>query len=143
MTYCYDFPRLALTVDCCVFGRKNDAIYILLVKRGKDPFRNQWALPGGFVEMDELLADAASRELYEETGLRIEAMSQLYVFDGLQRDPRGRTISVIFWAFSDRLSEPLAGSDASHAHWFQIDQLPGLAFDHEEVIKLARKKIPV
>jgi 8-oxo-dGTP diphosphatase len=143
MAFCYDYPRPSLTVDCCVFGRKNNATYILLVKRGKAPFMNQWALPGGFVEMDELLAAAASRELFEETGIKIKEMKQLHVFDGLQRDPRGRTISVVFWAFSNQLPEPHAGSDAKHAQWFEIDQLPPLAFDHQDIITLARKKISV
>ena len=96
--YNYEYPRAALTVDAIVFAKENNSIFILLIQRGNEPFKNMWALPGGFIEMDETLENACKRELAEETGLQVEKMTQFKAFDAVNRDPRHRTISVIFFA---------------------------------------------
>jgi 8-oxo-dGTP diphosphatase len=130
--YTYKYPRPALTTDALVI--KKETAEILLVQRGIEPFKGQWALPGGFVNMDELLADACKRELEEETGLMIEKLEQFRVYDAVERDPRGRTISVIFYGFADKGATVKGGDDAADAAWFSLDGLPGLAFDHAQVI---------
>ena len=130
----YKYPRLALTVDalvCSVIKNKN---YILLIERGIDPFKGMWALPGGFVNMDETLQEACIRELQEETGITVKEMKQFKTFDAINRDPRHRTISVVHYTFIDELLEVKGGDDANKAQWFLLDELPALAFDHQEVI---------
>lgn len=132
--YSYKYPRAALTVDAIVFVKSDTTTFVLLIERGREPFRNKWALPGGFIEMDETLEQACIRELEEETGLQVEKMEQFRAYDAINRDPRHRTISVVY---SVRLEEqkPVTGSDdATQAKWFSIDQLPELAFDHAEIL---------
>ncbi|WP_321375215.1 NUDIX hydrolase [uncultured Draconibacterium sp.] len=132
--YSYKYPRAALTVDAIVFVKSDTTTFVLLIERGREPFKNKWALPGGFIEMDETLEQACIRELEEETGLQVEKMEQFRAYDAINRDPRHRTISVIY---SVRLEEqkPVTGSDdATQAKWFSIDQLPELAFDHAEIL---------
>lgn len=135
MSYCYDYPRPALTTDAIVFCREKQTIYILLIERGIEPFKNYWALPGGFVHMDEDLETACARELEEETGLRNLKLKQLAAFGAVDRDPRGRTVSVVFWSEIQQLLVTEAGDDASEAAWFPIDELPPLAFDHHIIIQ--------
>ncbi len=133
-TYCYEYPRPAVTVDIVVL---TDDGSILLVKRRSDPYAGRWALPGGFIDMDETLADAAARELAEETGVAGLALRQLKAFDAPGRDPRGRTIGV---AFLSEVSGPLdatAGDDAADAHWYSLADLPPLAFDHDQIVACA------
>ena len=132
--YSYKYPRAALTVDAIVFVKSDTTTFVLLIERGREPFKNKWALPGGFIEMDETLEQACIRELEEETGLQVEKMEQFRAYDAINRDPRHRTISVVY---SERLEEqkPVTGSDdATQAKWFSIDQLPELAFDHAEIL---------
>lgn len=132
--YSYKYPRAALTVDAIVFVKSDTTTFVLLIERGREPFKNKWALPGGFIEMDETLEQACIRELEEETGLQVEKMEQFRAYDAINRDPRHRTISVVY---SVRLEEqkPVTGSDdATQAKWFSIDQLPELAFDHAEIL---------
>lgn len=125
-------------VDCIIFS--GDCEKILLIQRGQEPFQNMWALPGGFIEMDETLAESAARELEEETGLRNIPLIQLAVFGDPDRDPRGRVISVVFWAKVNASEVKIsAGSDAALAQWFDLECLPELAFDHREIIESAIK----
>lgn len=133
MSYTYLYPRPMLTVDCIIMTQ-NPKPKMLLIKRGNAPFKNKWALPGGFLEMDEELHHAAQRELQEETGLRLKTLTQFKTYGTLNRDPRGRTISVVFYSI---INEPLlttANSDASKAEWVSIDSLPKMAFDHDKII---------
>lgn len=133
--YTYKYPRAALTVDAIVFVKNESSTAVLLIERGSDPFKNKWALPGGFIDMDETLEQACIRELEEETGLKIDEMQQFRTYDAISRDPRHRTISVVF---SARLSEKQwvkGADDAAQAKWFRLDALPELAFDHAEILK--------
>ncbi|MDT0690078.1 NUDIX hydrolase [Salegentibacter sp. F188] len=131
--------EIAITVDSVVLSNTNNKFKALLIKRKNDPFKNQWALPGGFIEEGEDLEEAAKRELLEETGLKIESMEQIRAFGKPGRDPRGRMISIAFLSriFSEETLKP--GDDAKEAAWFDIDNLPELAFDHEEIIAAARR----
>ena len=141
--YCYEFPRPALTVDCVVFGVKpGETLQILLIQRRHDPFEGQWALPGGFVDPDEDLQTAALRELEEETGVRDVFIEQLFTFGAPGRDPRGRVVSVAYYALVNLARHPVrAASDAEDARWFSVDELPELAFDHREIIARATERL--
>ncbi len=143
MPYTYDYPRPSLTVDCVVFGyRPDDALRVLLIQRGGEPYRGQWALPGGFIEMDEDLETSALRELEEETGVRDVFIEQLYTYGKPGRDPRGRVISVAYYALVNRDRHPAtAASDADDTEWYGLDELPKLAFDHAEIINTARNRL--
>jgi len=132
--YCYPYPRPAVTVDIVLIARGDS---VLLIRRKADPFQGHWALPGGFVEMDETLSVAAARELAEETGLTGLQLKQLRAFDEPTRDPRGRTIAVAFLGETDDQPAPTAGDDAADARWHNLDLLPELAFDHDEIIACA------
>ena len=135
MAFTYKFPRPALTVDCLIIDDRAPEIKILLIKRDNPPFEATWALPGGFVEMHETLNNAALRELEEETGIKGIKLEQLYTFDAINRDPRGRTISVVFLGYIINDPEIRASSDAREVKWFFIKNLPTLAFDHKEIIE--------
>jgi len=138
MSYTYTYPRPAVTVDCLIFSRSGENIQLLLIQRDNQPFEGSWALPGGFVEIDEPLESAAHRELEEETGIHDIRLEQFHTFGKPGRDPRGRTISVVYYGFMDHQSqEAAAGSDARNARWFDILHLPELAFDHHEIIQRA------
>ena len=140
MPFTYEYPRAALTVDALIFSK--DLKRVLLIKRGMPPFKGQWALPGGFVGMDETLEEAVSRELEEETGLVGLKLNQYRAFSALDRDPRHRNISIVFFAFIDHShAEVKAGDDASDSRWFKLNKLPDLAFDHNEIIELASKDL--
>ena len=132
--YSYNYPRAALTVDAIVFYQTENKTSVLLIERGREPYKNKWALPGGFIEMDETLEKACIRELQEETGLQVEKMKQFRAYDAVDRDPRHRTISVVY-AVELENEKPVKGSDdASRAAWFSIDELPELAFDHGQIL---------
>jgi len=145
--YVYDWPRPMVTVDAVVFGFFDGGIKVLLVKRKKEPFKGMWALPGGFVGIDEELEDAVARELAEETGIVGVELEQMRTFGKVGRDPRGRQITVVYMGLMQRKQRPRAGDDAGEAKWFDIEKLPRrLAFDHNEVLafaisKLKRKRI--
>lgn len=143
MTYTYTYPRPALTVDAAVFRKNGDAFQLLLIQRGKPPFKGKWALPGGFVDMDETLEHAISRELEEETSLRKLNLHQLHAFSTPGRDPRGHTISVVFWGIAAGEQAAKAGDDASDARWFSLTELPDLAFDHHDIVEIAITKLQV
>ncbi|NJN32030.1 MAG: NUDIX hydrolase [Synechococcales cyanobacterium RM1_1_8] len=138
MAFTYQYARAALTVDCVVFGLDGGDLKILLIQRKLDPFRGQWALPGGFVELDETLEEAARRELEEETGVKDLFLEQLYSFSDLDRDPRERVISVAYYALVNLDEHPaIAASDAAQVSWFSAFELPPLAFDHGEIFAMA------
>lgn len=136
MDYTYKYPRPALTVDMAVFKKTQDKYKILLIKRKNDPFAGMWALPGGFVDMDETVEMAATRELFEETNLSNIQLEQFHVFSELDRDPRGRTVTVIFIGFLEEPKDVKASDDAEEACWFEINNLPDLAFDHIKIIQM-------
>lgn len=142
MAYTYEYPHPAVTVDIAIFTVRNDQLKVLLIKRALEPFLGEWALPGGFVEMDESLDAAAKRELEEETGVAASYLEQLYTFGAPDRDPRERVISVAFFALlpSDSL-EIKASSDADGVGWFNIDELPDLAFDHDAILAMALERL--
>ncbi len=129
--------KIFVTVDVVVFKSMDTSAEILLIQRKNEPFKNQWALPGGFVDQEEDLEIAALRELKEETGIKIVSCEQLYTFGKPGRDPRGRTISITFVGFTDNAALPKAADDAKDARWFTIKKLPELAFDHSKIIALA------
>ena len=130
----YDYPRPAVTSDIAVL-RLEELPEILLVKRKDDPFQDMWALPGGFMEMEESLEDAARRELLEETGIRAGELIRFDSYDKPGRDPRGRTITQVFvMIWKKEMGIPEAGSDAAELSWFSLTELPDLAFDHAEIL---------
>lgn len=138
--YSYQYPHPAVTTDCVIFGFDGSAINILLVERGIEPFKGSWALPGGFLKMDETVEQGALRELQEETGVTDVYLEQFHVFSDVKRDPRERVLTVAFLALVRQNSYRLiAGDDASNAEWFEWNTLPPLAFDHADIIQLARK----
>ena len=140
--YCYDYPRPALTTDCILFGFDGKALYVLLIERKNDPFKDSWAFPGGFVNMDEDTETCAKRELMEETGIKDIFIEQLYTFSDTDRDPRGRIISVTYFALvSSTRYKPRAGDDAKSTGWFPVQQLPKLAFDHEKIFRIAYNRL--
>ncbi len=140
--YTYTWPRPMVSVDAAVFSFVKDKARLLLIKRGNEPFKGKWALPGGFVDIDEELETAASRELAEETGLAGVALEQLRAFGTPGRDPRGRQIAIVFMGITAGQKRIKASDDAANARWFDIEKLPkDLAFDHNEVIKFAISKL--
>jgi 8-oxo-dGTP diphosphatase len=142
MPYTYEYPRAALTVDCVVFGFDEEELKILLIQRGLPPFKGKWALPGGFVRVDETVDHAAIRELQEETGLHDVFLEQLYTFGAVKRDPRERVVSVAYYALVKLSEHPAAGAtDASDAGWFPVSRPPALAFDHAEILALALARL--
>lgn len=143
MSYTYSYPRPAVTVDAMVFKGLGKDLQVLLIKRKHEPFKDMWALPGGFMDMDETLEAAVYRELKEETGIEGVPLEQFRAFSGLDRDPRGRTISVVFYghATPEKNLKIKASDDAIMAEWHHIHQLPKLAFDHQQVLNQAMKEL--
>ncbi len=136
MSYVYKYPRPMVTVDAVVFALDEDALDVLLVRRARDPYRGRWALPGGFVNIDETLEEAVERELEEETGLAGVSFYPLKAYSDPDRDPRGRNISFAFLALTLSFEGDIkAGDDAASARWFPASDLPDLAFDHGRIIE--------
>jgi len=143
MAHTYQYPRPALTVDCVVFGFDEGELKVLLIERGIEPFKGKWALPGGFVRVEETLDEAARRELAEEAGLTNVFLEQLYTFAEVDRDPRERVVSVAYYALVKLADfKTKAATDTADARWFPISKTPKLAFDHADIlaIGLARLK---
>lgn len=143
--YTYDYPRPAVTADCVVFA--NDAkegLSVLLVERGREPYKGCWAFPGGFLQMDETAEECALRELKEETGFDavVELLEQLGCFSDVDRDPRGRVITIAYYALVKR-GAVKGGDDARRARWFRIDEIPALAFDHGRILHAALERLKV
>lgn len=142
MQYSYAYPHPAVTTDIVIFTIQHSRLEVLLIQRLKDPFKDCWALPGGFVDIDENLENAAMRELCEETGVRDVYLEQLFTFGETARDPRERVITVAYFAVvPNHLLKPIAGSDAAAVAWQPVDQLPALAFDHDRIIETARSRV--
>ena len=142
MSFTYEYPRPALTVDCVVFGVDDEDLKVLLIQRALEPFEGSWALPGGFVQMEEDLAEAARRELREETGLTRVFLEQLFTFGSVDRDPRGRVVSVAYYALVRlRDHQVRAATDARDAKWFAVWDTPSLAFDHEDILQTALERL--
>lgn len=138
--YTYKYPHPAVTADCVIFGFDSEVVKILLVERGIEPFKGLWALPGGFMKIDETIEQTAQRELQEETGLRDIYLEQFHTFSGIRRDPRERVITVAFIALVRPSDTQLtAGDDASDARWFELEFLPPMAFDHVHIIAKAHE----
>ncbi|MEN8224688.1 MAG: NUDIX hydrolase [Bacteroidota bacterium] len=137
MSYTYQFPRPALTVDNIIFRLSESEPEVLLIERANDPYKGQWALPGGFVDKDEALEHAAARELEEETGLKDILLTQMHTFGNPGRDPRGHTVSVVYVGYLTDGAVARAGDDAAKAEWFKLNELPPMAFDHNMVVEMA------
>ena len=132
MTYIYQYPRPAVTVDIILITSKGK---LLLIQRKNPPFQNHWAFPGGFIEMEETGLTSAKRELEEETGIKINNLIPIGFADEVKRDPRGRTISLLFLGILKKELPPQAQDDAKNARWFFLNNLPPLAFDHSSILK--------
>ena len=139
--YTYKYPRPSVTTDCVIFGyATKEGLSVLLIKRGIEPFKDHWAFPGGFIKMDEDAETGARRELREETSLETAHIEQFGCFSEVNRDPRERVITIAYYALVKK-SEVVGGDDASEAHWFPIDNVPPLAFDHDRILRVALKTL--
>ena len=139
MEYTYKYPRPAVTADCVVITREAEP-KVLLIQRAIEPYKGCWAFPGGFMNMDETTEQCAIRELEEETGLKLDIMHQIGAYSKVDRDPRGRTITVAYLAIIDKPVQVNGQDDAAKAEWFPINNLPHLAFDHQEIMTDAKLK---
>lgn len=137
-TYIYEYPRPAVTADIAIFSP--DMSEVLLIRRGNEPYKDCWALPGGFMEIDETLEQCAIRELKEETNITADCLWEVGAFSKIDRDPRGRTITVAYYGFADKTTNIKALDDAAAIAWHKISKLPPLAFDHQEVLTKALAK---
>ena len=133
MAYTYKYPRPAVTADCIVITREAEP-KVLLIQRDGEPFKGAWAFPGGFMDMDETTEQCAIRELEEETGLRVSDIKQIGAYSKVDRDPRGRTITIAYLAIIDEPIAVTGQDDAAKAEWWPVDALPPLAFDHGEIM---------
>ncbi len=141
IVYCYDYPRPSVTVDIVLLTDVKPYPEVLLIRRKNPPFKNAWALPGGFLEMEETLEESALRELYEETNISNVKLTQLGTFGHPERDPRGRVITVAYVGIiTTKIQNVIAGSDAGQVAWYSTSNLPELAFDHKMIIHTALKK---
>lgn len=142
MSFTYQHERPAVTVDCVVFGLDEDDLKVLLIQRAQEPFKDCWALPGGFAKVGEALEETARRELEEETGLNKVFLEQLYTFSAPGRDPREHVVSIAYYALVNLSDHRVhASTDASNAAWFSIDDIPRLAFDHDLILETAHKRL--
>lgn len=135
-TYSYNYPHFALTVDAVIFSKSDAGLDVLLIFRANEPFKDHWAFCGGYVDIDELIEDAVYRELKEETSITNISLTRFDIFDAIDRDPRERTASVVYYGFIDGSIVPIkAGDDAKEVKWFPVNKLPELAFDHSIILK--------
>ena len=133
MEYTYKYPRPAVTADCVVITKEAEP-KVLLIQRGADPYKGCWAFPGGFMNMDETTEQCAIRELEEETGLKVSTVRQIGAYSKVDRDPRGRTITVAYLAIIEKPAQVTGQDDAAKAEWFPLSALPELAFDHADIM---------
>jgi len=140
LKYSYKYPHPSVTTDCVIFGFDGVKLKVLLVERGMAPYKGRWAFPGGFLNMDESAEEGALRELKEETGLEGAYIRQFHTFSAPQRDPRERVITIAYYALV-RMQEVKGGDDASDARWFALDEVPPLAFDHDQILRKAEKTL--
>ena len=140
--YQYEYPHPAVTTDIVIFTVRDKQLKLLLIMRGGEPFKGKWALPGGFVQLDEDLETGARRELAEETGVTGVYLEQLYTYGAVNRDPRERVITVAYYALipSDQIVLQ-AATDAEAVGWFAMDELPELAFDHQQIVDMAHQRL--
>lgn len=138
--FTYDYPHPAVATDCVVYGFDGHELKILLIERGIEPYKGMWALPGGFLRMDETAEQCAVRELQEETGLSLTYLKQFKTFSDVNRDPRERVISIAFYALAQK-SDVQGGDDAAQARWFALNEVPRLAFDHDYILRKAMEKL--
>jgi 8-oxo-dGTP diphosphatase len=134
--YCYKYPHPSVTTDCVIFGFDGRKLKVLLIERGIEPYKGKWALPGGFLKMDESAEEGARRELKEETGLETAYIRQFHTFTAPDRDPRERVVTIAYYALV-RLQDVVGGDDAAKAQWFSLDEVPALAFDHDHILRMA------
>lgn len=139
-TYTYCYPRPSVTTDCVIFGYDGKGTRVLLVQRGNEPYKGQWAFPGGFLEMDETAEDCARRELEEETGLKEAYVEQLHTFTDVNRDPRERVITIAYYMLV-KTDKVKGGDDADKAQWFPVGDIPQLAFDHDRILRMAMSRL--
>ena len=132
--------KIFVTTDAIIFRKAGSNYEMLFIKRKNEPFKGQWAIPGGFVDEGEDLEEAARRELQEETGLEVKGLEQLAAFGKPGRDPRQHTVSIAYVGFADENARAIGADDADEAEWFPVDNLPQLAFDHAEIVKMAIDK---
>ena len=135
--YTYKYPHPVVTADCIVFACQNEKTQVLLIKRGSEPCKDMWALPGGFMNIDESAEEAAIRELKEETGIDVKEVTQVGAYSKVDRDPRERVITIAFYTVIDNPVRAVGQDDAKQAEWFTLDNLPTLAFDHSEILSAA------
>jgi ADP-ribose pyrophosphatase len=138
--YQYKYEHMAVTTDCVIFTYEDWMLKVLLVRRGMDPYKGEWAFPGGFLKLDETAKDGALRELWEETSLETSAIRELGVFSDVDRDPRERVITIAYYALI-KPSEVVGGDDAEEAAWFPVQKLPELAFDHKKIFDAAMERL--
>jgi 8-oxo-dGTP diphosphatase len=138
--YHYKYPHPSVTTDCVIFGFDGNAVKVLLIERGGEPYKGCWAFPGGFLEMEESAEEGAKRELMEETDLTTAFVKQFHAFSAPDRDPRERVLTIAYYSLV-RLSEVKGMDDAKEAKWFALDEVPKLAFDHDEMLRLAKEDI--
>ena len=140
LKYCYKYPHPSVTTDCVIFGFDRTKLKVLLVQRGVEPYKGRWAFPGGFMKMDESAEEGALRELQEETGLEGAYIRQFHTFTAPLRDPRERVITIAYYALV-RMQEVKGGDDAADARWFALDEVPKLAFDHDQLLLKAEQAL--
>ena len=140
LKYCYRYPHPSVTTDCVIFGFDGTKLKVLLIERGVEPFRGRWAFPGGFMRMDESAEEGARRELEEETGLTGAYIRQFHTFTAPHRDPRERVVTIAFYALV-RMQDVKGGDDAADAQWFSLDEVPQLAFDHDQILRRAEQAL--
>ncbi len=138
--YVYEYPHPAVTADCVIFGFDGVRIRVLLIQRGVEPFKGAWAFPGGFMRMDETAEECARRELQEETGLADTPVEQFHIFTDVARDPRERVLTVAHYALV-KIADVKGGDDAAKAQWFDYEDIPALAFDHDRILRVAMDRL--
>lgn len=140
--YAYQYPRPSVTADAVLFAERTGGVFVLLIRRGNEPYKGCWAFPGGFLNMDETVARCAERELEEETGIKLTGMQLVGIYSDVERDPRGRVITAAYSAMTT-MPEATAADDAAAAQWWPLNALPQLAFDHETILRDAMRVMKI